>query len=305
VTLYRRQCMKRFFATVVVVFLSVAAQAQNRDVTEHVETLQFILKHRDKESGAFKVTADGKPSVRACNGAVKALKYLPVMVEHIDKVKMSAFVLSCYDPQTGGIADAPAGKPDVGTTSVGVMVAVELGTPKEKFAKAMDYLKVNAKSFEDVRIAAAAVEAWGVKDCPFDLTPWFEVADEFGKMKARDPKDGGARDAGSLAAFRLRLGKELPDRKSVAEVFKAGQRDDGGWGKAGAAGSDQESTYRVMRACMLMKELPADAGKLRAFIAKCRNADGGSGTKPGEASSMSGVYYAAMVGKWLEALEKK
>ena len=85
-------------------------------------------------------------------------------------------MLKCYDPKTGGFAE-PGGKPDVTITSIGVMAAMELGIPKEKFAKAMDYLKENAKTFEDVRIGAAAVEAWGVKDCPFKFDEWMKIAD--------------------------------------------------------------------------------------------------------------------------------
>ena len=93
-----------------------------------------------------------------------------------NKDKHAAFVLKCYDPKTGGFADTPGGKPDVASTSIGVMAAAELGIPHEKYAKAMDYLKENAKTFEEVRIGAAAVEAWGVKDCPFDLKEWQAVA---------------------------------------------------------------------------------------------------------------------------------
>ena len=37
--------------------------------------------------------------------------------------------------------------------------AVELGVPKEKYAKAMDYLKANAKTFEEMRIAAERLPA--------------------------------------------------------------------------------------------------------------------------------------------------
>ena len=39
--------------------------------------------------------------------------------------------------------------------------------------------------------------------------------------------------------------------------------------------------------------------KLRAFIASCRNADGGYGTRPGEPSSLHGTYYATIVRHWL------
>ena len=70
-------------------------------------------------------------------------------------------------------------------------------------------------------------------------------------------------------------------------------------GKAGAKGSDLETTYRVMRAFHLLKEKPKDVAKLKEFISKCRNADGGYGVAPGQPSTVSGTYYAAVVGKWL------
>ncbi|MND06625.1 hypothetical protein D3C83_281040 [compost metagenome] len=59
-----------------------------------------------------------------------------------------------------------------------------------------------------------------------------------------------------------------------------------------------------MRAYMLMKERPKNRAGMRAFIGKCRNADGGYGVKPGDPSSVSGVYYAAIVTKWLDEMEK-
>ena len=74
----------------------------------------------------------------------------------------------------------------------------------------MDYLKENAITFEDVRIGAAAVEAWGVKDCPFDLKPWFKIADKDGtEIESRiSPRGWYARDVeASHAAFSFgRLG---------------------------------------------------------------------------------------------------
>ena len=82
-------------------------------------------------------------------------------------------------------------------------------------------------------------------------------------------------------------------------------RPDGGWGKEGVKASDIESTYRVLRAFMLLKEKPKDVKTLREFVAAHRNADGGYATKPGDKSSMSGVYYAVIISKWLDEMEKK
>lgn len=283
----------------------VAAQPPSAD--QKRETVRFV-RSLQTPAGAFvaepldplKTTGRATASLRATSAAVRTLKYLGAELPNREKV--IAFVLSCFDPQTGGFADAPGAKPDVTLTSVGVMAAMELGIPKERFAKAMDYLRSNAKGFEDIRIGAGAVEAWGVENCPFDLTPWVRFVDEMGGGRPRASKDGGARDVGSVVAFRLRLGREQPDRPGVVRILRDGQRDDGGWAKAGAAGSDLEATYRVMRALYLLKETPADVAKLRAFVAKCRNADGGYCVAPGQPSSAGGTYYATIVTKWLDVL---
>jgi prenyltransferase beta subunit len=250
-----------------------------------------------------KTDAAPKPGLRATNGAVRALKYLGAEVPNKDK--HAAFVLKCYDAKTGAFAE-PGGKPDVTITSIGVMAAIELGIPKEKFAKAMDYIKENAKTFEDVRIGAAAVEAWGVKDCPFELDEWFTIAAKYLESVAPDIKGAeGARELGSAIAMHLRLGVKPEGKPSPPTPLTEGQRDDGGWGKKGEKASDIETTYRVMRAFMLLKEKPKDVKKLRAFIDAHRNKNGGYATKPGDKSSMSGVYYAAIISKWLDEMEKE
>jgi hypothetical protein len=59
-----------------------------------------------------------------------------------------------------------------------------------------------------------------------------------------------------------------------------------------------------MRAFMLMKERPKKRPEMRQFLASCRNADGGYGVTPGAPSSMSGVYYVAIITKWLDEMEK-
>jgi prenyltransferase beta subunit len=291
----------RALAGLLLFVVPAVAHGQTAEIVNTTETLLYIQRLQDPETGGFRVTPDGKPSLRACNGAVKALKALGAKgTPHADKVK--AFVIGCYDPKTGAFAE-PGGKPDVAITSVGVMVAVELGIPKEKFAGAMGYLKANAKTFEEVRIAAAAVEAWGVKECGFDVGPWFAVASKHVETieAAGQPFAARPREYGGVAAMLLRLGKPLLDRKDVVKVIHGGQLADGGWGKADK--SDQETTYRVMRAFHLLKEKPKDVAAVRAFVAKCRNADGGYGVNPGEQSSMSGVYYAAIIGTWLDGMK--
>ena len=289
------------------------ASAQTKEMIEQIErkldsdrTAKWVFSLQDPDGGFYLAPQDPntdaapRPSLRATNGAVRALKYRGFPLLKGEREKHAKFVLSCYDPKTGAFAE-PGGKPDVAMTSIGVMAAIELGIPKEKFAKAMGYLKENAKTFEEVRIGAAAVEAWGVKDCPFKLDEWFKIAGD--SERPFDNAKDHARDTASVAATWLRLGKALPVPSRSWDILKAGQRDDGGWGKKGEKSSDIESTYRVMRALMLLKEKPKDAKKLRAFLDSHRNEDGGYATKPGDKSTMSGVYYATIIGKWLDEMK--
>lgn len=300
-------------AVLALLLAAPAVSAQTAEIEKAIQdklgSIRYVLK-LEAADGGFAPAAGGKPGLRATAAAVRALKYHGQKTPNADK--HAAFVMSCFDPVAGGFADAPGGKADVTLTSVGVMGAVELGVPKERFRKALDYLKANAKSFEDVRIAAAAVEAWGVKDAPFDLAPWLDVAkrevgpDGFAGKTA----DARARDTASVIAMQLRLGvprRELPGANKLDDVLQAGQRKDGGWGRGGEAASDLESTYRVMRALMLMRERPSGAegrAALRAFVASCRNADGGYGVKPGDPSGVGPTYYAAIVLHWLADMEK-
>ncbi|HXD86609.1 MAG TPA: prenyltransferase/squalene oxidase repeat-containing protein [Urbifossiella sp.] len=308
--------MNRAFALLLTAFAASLALAQTADIQKSVDqklaTLRF-LKTLQRPNGGF---APG-PKQEQANlsdtiAAVRALHYVsgkPV-AEAVPNVKDTVgFVMACYDPKTGSFADMPNGKPSsVALTSIGVMVAVDLSIPRDKYSMAMDYLKDNVKTFEDARIAAAAIEAWGVKNCPFDLKPWIELADKhLGPTGAAGEGDAMPRETGSAAALKLRLG--IPRRKFVNptkldDVLQAGQWSDGGYGRGGAKGSDLESTYRVMRAFMLMKERPKKRAAMREFIASCRNKDGGYGVKPGEASSAGGTYFAAIVTHWLDDMEK-
>ena len=301
----------RCFALSIVLVLPSLSFAQT--IEQKLATIRYVHALQDKGTGAFKATADAKgTSLRATSSAVRTLKYLTgkTTAEAVpNAAKTTAFVLACFDSKSGGFADSPGGKPDVAMTGVGVLASLELEIPRDKFAKAMDYLKVNAQSFEDVRIGAAVVEAWGVKNCPFELDFLLKIAKAHGALSITiDPKDGGAREVGSYAAMMLRLDVQPggdQERMFIAERLRDGQRDDGGWGKKDEKVSDFETSYRVMRAFYLLKEKPKDIAKLREFIGKCRNKDCGYGVKPGEASSASGVYFATIIAKWLDDMEKK
>ena len=56
----------------------------------------------------------------------------------------------------------------------------------------------------------------------------------------------------------------------------------------------------IMITFMMLKEKPKDVAKLKEFIAKCRNKDGGYGVAPGQPSNISGTYFASIVLYWLK-----
>lgn len=287
-----------------------AAQTEKIEaaIKQRLAAIKFVQLLQDGKGGFASGPKDLNPTLKATSAAIRAIKYTTGKAS-IPNVKLhTEYVLSCYDAKTGGFADTPGGKPDLYTTAVGIMAAVELEIPKDKYAKCMDYLKENAKSFEDVRIGAAAVEAWGVKDCPFDLGPWLDIAaKQLGDGGTAGKDDGVPRETASVIAMQLRLGvpeKKLKNSNKLDDVLQAGQWKDGGYGRGGAKGSDLESTYRVMRAYVLLKERPKNRDGMRAFIDKCRNVDGGFGVKPGDASTVAGTYFAMIISKWLDDMEE-
>jgi hypothetical protein len=179
------------------------------------------------------------------------------------------------------------------------MAVVELKMPIDKYADgAVKYLSENAKTFDDIRIAVAGLEAIKRKSSKEDK--WFAEVSRL--LKDADFKGpGGARDAASKIVTINRLGGAIADARPIDKLLKAGQRKDGGWGKEDSKdASDLESTYRVMRCFMLLKTRPDNVDALRSFIAKCRNEDGGFGLAPGQPSTVNSTYFAAIVTHWLK-----
>src|SRR5262249_43035174 len=150
----------------------------------------------------------------------------------------------------------------------------ELKMPNEKYADAAGkYLSANAKSFEDIRIAAAGFEA--IKGESAIRNQWWESLNQ---IQRKDPTYGksAARDRASNLVTQLRLGGKTTDAAAIAKGLDAGQRQNGGWGKVdGEIASDLETTYRVMRCYHMLKAKPGYVEGVRSFIAKCRNPDGG------------------------------
>ena len=127
------------------------------------------------------------------------------------------YVETCFDKATGGFRDAGAsGKPDVFSTAVGIMAVVELKLPTEPYrAGVVKDLGENAKSFEDIRIAVAGLEAIGKR--PPQAEAWLE---QIGKMRHADGTYG--KGAGACAGHGCRRGRgAAPGRQGGASRERA------------------------------------------------------------------------------------
>ncbi len=286
--------MKRAaFLWVGVLLLTPLLQAQSPE--DKKATLAFVAIQQNKDGG-FSAIAGQPSSLRATNAAVRIYKYFGGEVPNKDAC--SKFVTSCFDKNSGGFADTPDGDPNVTATAVGLMAVVGLGISRDPYEKAaLKYLDENAKTFDDIRIAVAGLEAIEKKSP--QAKAWTAAVKKTANADGTYGKSAGiARDTGSAVVALLRMGVEVPNKDAVLKAMNAGQLSDGGFGQVDAKRSDLESCYRVVRCYHMLKSKP-DAGKMAAFVASCRNADGGYGVVPGAKSTISATYYAAIISHWL------
>jgi prenyltransferase beta subunit len=244
-----------------------------------------------------KASGGARSSLRASTAGLRALKYFGG--ESRDRPACARFVQRCFDKTSGGFADHPGMQPDVTSTAVGIMALVELKIPIDDYREAaVHYLAEHVRSFEEIRIAAAALEAIGTR--PRTADAWLEQMAQLRHANGTyGTDDGVARATGGAVVAVLRLGGKVDHRESVLQALKKGQRPDGGFGKEHGQSSDLETSYRVVRAFVMLKDKP-DAEHCRSFVAKCRNRDGGYGAASGQPSSVGATYFAAIILHWLK-----
>jgi prenyltransferase beta subunit len=293
--------MLRAFLCIFATVLIVPLTAHGQTAEEKKATVAYLRGLQQKDGGFIGAAGAKMPStLRSTSAGIRAIGYWGGEVPDPDAARK--YVAQLFDKKTGGFLPslAPDAKPDVYNTAVGLMAMVELKMPREEIEKpAIAFLGDHAKNFEEIRIAAAGLE--GVGKLPPQAKDWLA---ELEKMKNADGtwgKGAGlARDTGGTAVAVLRLGGKLTDRDAVLKAMRAGQRKDGGFGQASSETSDLETTYRIMRCFMMLKEKPTDPAKVRAFIARCRAVDGGYGVAPGQPSNVGGTYFAGIVLKWMD-----
>jgi prenyltransferase beta subunit len=296
--------IRRLLALSCLVCLAPAAAGQPDDVKA---TIAYVQKLQTGNGGFLSM--EPKPNIRiaptcgATSSAVRALKYLGGEVPNVEACKK--FVESCYDATSGGFSGFPRGKPDVFTTAVGIMAVAELKMPLEKYEEGViKYLSENVKSFDDVRIAVAGLERIAKKSPKTE--EWLKIVGEYKgdpDPGPADPKSGIPRGVASIRVTCLRLVGKCDEPEATIALLQKGQRMNGGYGKGGTATSDLESTYRVMRAFVMLKSQPKNVEAIRSFVAKCRNADGGYGVSPGEESTVNGTYFAAIIRHWAKDMK--
>src|SRR4051812_7798489 len=171
-----------------VVLLLATPPTRGQTLEQKKETIAYLRKLYHKEGGFAPSANAAKAGLRATSSALRALKYFGGASP--DPAADAAFVKGCFDKASGGFADAPGGKPDVALTAVGLMALVELKQPTADYeSPALKYFAEHVKTFEDVRIAVAGLEAVGAK--PPASVNWGAVVRE----RPRDPM-AAARDAG-------------------------------------------------------------------------------------------------------------
>jgi acetyl esterase/lipase len=288
--------MKRYAACLAVALLAAAPAAQAQSPAELAQTAAHVAAFQNPDGGF--TTRKGMPStLGATSSSIRVLKYTGGSIP--DVLGCIRFVKSCFDPESGGFAPKPGGAPDVGTTASGLMAIAELKVvDKPTVDAAVKYLSEQAKTFEEIRIAVAGLEA--VKATSPEFPRWAELV-----LNGRNPDgtfgrgEGQARETGGKAVALLRMGAPLGKKAEVVAFLKSAQRPDGAWSK-GPGGSELESTYRIMRAFYMLKESP-DIDRLTSFIARCRHDDGSYGVSPADSGS-GGTYFATIVSRWLRLL---
>jgi prenyltransferase beta subunit len=297
--------MKRFTLVGLIVFCcwSSSAAAQAPTPEQRKATVAYVLSLQ-RDNGGFAADAgkDTPATLPATSAAVRALKYFGGALPRARETDQ--FILHCWDSATGGYAPTKGGQPDVRTTAVGLMARAEVMTfdanPSLRQMGAIRFLEREAKTFEDIRIAAAAFETLKLK--PAKAGEWLAVVE---KMRNPDGTYGqggaAARETASAVVTVLRLGGTVENRAAVVKVIKDGQRPDGGWSRDGGA-SDLETTYRVMRALVMLQEKP-NVPAVLGFVAKCRNADGSYSVQPGQPGTVSATYFASIIIHWAEQMK--
>jgi pimeloyl-ACP methyl ester carboxylesterase/prenyltransferase beta subunit len=249
-------------------------------------------------AGSFSAPKGSPATVGSTSSVVRTLGFVHGSIP--DVLACIRYLKSCR-VAGGGFATTPGGKPEVHATAVGLMAAADLKFADPKMVReAIAYFSANAKSYEEVRIAIAGLEA--VKTPSPDFPRWLKQIEATRNVHGTFGEGAGeAFASGGSAAAILRMGMKVENADAVIAAIKAAQRPDGAWSKDDGP-SDLSASYRIMRGLFMMGAKP-DIPRLRAYIARCRKADGSYSVTPGGEGTPSGTYYAMIITRWTRLLE--
>ncbi len=291
------------FAGLALAGLARPSEAPGQSPAELIRTAAFQAAFQNADGG-FADKPGGPSTLGATSSAIRTLGYVGGSIRDVPGA--IAFVARCFDPAAGGFAPTPGGAVDVGTTASGLMAVSSLKLDPAPYAeKATSYLGREAKTFEEIRIAVAGLEAIGAK-APEFFPRWAEQI-----TKDRNPDgtfgqgSGQPRATGSAVVALLRMGIRPEDspKAAILAALRAGQKPEGGWA-SGDGPVDLNTSYRIMRCFFMLKERP-DLARLRAWIAAHRQADGGYASTPGSgsASNPGATYLCSVMGHWARLLD--
>ncbi|WP_337176515.1 family 16 glycoside hydrolase [Paludisphaera sp.] len=290
--------MRRLPSLVALAMIALVATTESRGQSpaELAQTAAYVASLQNPDGG-FAPAPGEASTLGSTSGAVRILKYVGGSIP--DVLKCIEYVRSCRAGE--GFAPKPGGEPESLATSIGLLAAGELKiADKELVDSAVAFFGEHAREDEQVRMAIAGLEAVGGKSD--DQARWLDQIRKLANPDGTYPEGPGqAFVAGTVAATVLRAGAELADRDAAVEAIKSGQRPDGGWSKVDGP-SDLASSYRVLRALVLLKERP-DLDALRAFIAGCRKENGLYSNTPEGEGNLGATYYAAIMTYWSRQLE--
>ncbi|MCA9181643.1 MAG: hypothetical protein KDA51_09325, partial [Planctomycetales bacterium] len=273
--------------------------------TDHSPELAFIQQMQTPLGGFISDlpvagSALEEPTLRTTRTAIRAHRLLGGQLANREAV--IRFLYGCYDASSGGFAARPGLPPDPISTSVGLMICRELKLPTgDMLARGLQFMNERTENFEQIRMVAPSLEDFG-ETVPQSVS-WLKLIDSARNADGSfGSGPGKARSTALYAVAELRLRRAIGEKK-VVQFLQSGQRDDGGFGNDQAGGSDLESCYRVVRLLRRLDANPSRVEGLRAFIASCKNSDGGFGRTPYEPSSLHGTYYATIIRLWTDAFQ--
>lgn len=289
--------MNRTLRGLAVCLFFVVTAARGQTPRELEQTARSVAGQQNADGG-FAAKAGAPSSLGATGSSIRILKYTGGSIR--DVLGAIRYVKSCVDADSGGFAQTPGGKADVGTTASGLMALRELKISDPAIIDhAVGFLSENARTFEEVRIAVAGLEAVG-KSSP--SAPKWEAMIREGRNTEGTWGQGlsAARDTGGKAVALLRLGVELDHKDAIVKALRESQRPDGTWSGEKDA-PDLGASYRIMRYFFMANESP-DLERLRGYLAGCRQTDGMYAMESGGEPNLGATYFASIMLLWSRLL---